>query len=122
MCPEMHKNEMRADFTSSDKCCLCFLLDINLKQNKTTTTTTTTTKIQPGEGPYEKAEINDIKCFRLITLSQATEEIVFLFPGLDEMPSVLSATKVIFLHFSYLSFLLRRCCVVWEGKQKFDSK
>ena len=115
MCPEMRKNEMRADFTSGDKYCLCFLLDINLKQNKTTTTTTTT-KIQPGEGPYEKSEINDIKCFRLITLSQATEEIVFLFPGLDEMPSVLSTTKVIFLHFSYLSFLLPCAGAVLFGK------
>lgn len=114
MCPEMHKTEMRADFTRGDKCRLCFLLDINLKQNKTTATTTR--KIQHGQGPYEKSEINDTKCFRVITLSQATEEIVFLFPGLDEMSSVLSANKIIFLHFPYRSFLLPCAGAVLLGK------
>ena len=60
------------------------------KENKATETTTR--KIHHGQGPYEKSEINDI--FRPITLSQATEEIVFLFPGLDEMSSVLSANNI----------------------------
>mgnify|MGYP000503662399 CR=1 FL=1 len=105
---------MRADFTRGDKRRLCVLLDINLKQNKTTATTTT--KTQHGQDPYEKSEINDIKCFRLITLTRATEEIVFLFPGLDEMNSVLSANKIKFLHFPYRSFLLPCAGAVLFGK------
>lgn len=121
MCPEMHKTEMRADFTRGAKCRLCFLLDINLKQNKTTATTTT--KIQPGQGPYEKSE-KWYKMFYADHFIPSYRRNCFSFPRFrwNAFCFKCNQSNISAFLLSVLPSALCRCCVVWEGKQKFDSK